>query len=326
MNNVLNRFSNLTALVVGDVMIDTYLWGNVGRQSPEAPVPVLNKTGKDSRIGGAGNVARNILSLGAKVRLASVIGNDISGKYLLKLLQKKGINSDAVIEEHARTTTVKTRIIKGHEHLLRIDEETTNPISDSSLNNLKVQISNQLQCGEIDVIIIEDYDKGVMSKNLAEFIITNANELNIPITVDPKLINFHFYKNATLFKPNLKELKEGLETEINPDNLQGLNSAVEKLHSQLNPTISLTTLGSNGMWLHSPSSNTSHLHEKGINREVIDVSGAGDTVIATASLMLAAGASLNDIAKVSNIAGGLVVEQSGVVTINLDSLSKEFLS
>ena len=326
MNNVLNRFSNLTALVVGDVMIDAYLWGNVGRQSPEAPVPVLNKTGKDSRIGGAGNVARNILSLGAKVRLASVIGNDISGKYLLKLLQKKGINSDAVIEEHARTTTVKTRIIKGHEHLLRVDEETTNPISDSSLNNLKVQISNQLQSGEIDVIIIEDYDKGVMSKNLAEFIITNANELNIPITVDPKLINFHFYKNATLFKPNLKELKEGLETEINPDNLQGLNSAVEKLHSQLNPTISLTTLGSNGMWLHSPSNNTSHLHEKGINREAIDVSGAGDTVIATASLMLAAGASLNDIAKASNIAGGLVVEQSGVVTINLDSLSQEFLS
>ena len=326
MNNVLNRFSNLTALVVGDVMIDAYLWGNVGRQSPEAPVPVLNKTGKDSRIGGAGNVARNILSLGAKVRLASVIGNDISGKYLLKLLQKKGINSDAVIEEHARTTTVKTRIIKGHEHLLRVDEETTNPISDSSLNNLKVQISNQLQSGEIDVIIIEDYDKGVMSKNLAEFIITNANELNIPITVDPKLINFHFYKNATLFKPNLKELKEGLETEINPDNLQGLNSAVEKLHSQLNPTISLTTLGSNGMWLHSPSNNTSHLHEKGINREAIDVSGAGDTVIATASLMLAAGASLNDIAKASNIAGGLVVEQSGVVTINLDSLSEEFLS
>lgn len=326
MNNVLNRFSDLTALVVGDVMIDAYLWGNVERQSPEAPVPVLNKTGKDSRIGGAGNVARNILSLGAKVRLASVIGSDISGKYLLKLLHKKGINSDAVIEEQARTTTVKTRIIKGHEHLLRIDEETTDPISDSSLNNLKVQISNQLQSGEIDVVIIEDYDKGVMSKHLAEFIITNSNELNIPITVDPKLINFHFYKNATLFKPNLKELKEGLETDINPDNLQGLNSAVEKLHSQLNPTISLTTLGSNGMWLHSPSSNTSHLHEKGINREAIDVSGAGDTVIATASLMLAAGASLNDIAKASNIAGGLVVEQSGVVTINLDSLSEEFLS
>lgn len=326
MNNVLNRFSDLTALVVGDVMIDAYLWGNVERQSPEAPVPVLNKTGKDTRIGGAGNVARNILSLGAKVRLASVIGSDISGKYLLKLLHKKGINSDAVIEEQARTTTVKTRIIKGHEHLLRIDEETTDPISDSSLNNLKVQISNQLQSGEIDVVIIEDYDKGVMSKHLAEFIITNSNELNIPITVDPKLINFHFYKNATLFKPNLKELKEGLETDINPDNLQGLNSAVEKLHSQLNPTISLTTLGSNGMWLHSPSSNTSHLHEKGINREAIDVSGAGDTVIATASLMLAAGASLNDIAKASNIAGGLVVEQSGVVTINLDSLSEEFLS
>ena len=210
--------------------------------------------------------------------------------------------------------------------MLRIDEETTDPISDSSLNNLKVQISNQLQSGEIDVIIIEDYDKGVMSKHLAEFIITNSNELNIPITVDPKHINFHFYKNATLFKPNLKELKEGLETDINPDNLQGLNNAVEKLHSQLNPTISLTTLGSNGMWLHSPSSNTSHLHEKGINREAIDVSGAGDTVIATASLMLAAGASLNDIAKASNIAGGLVVEQSGVVTINLDSLSEEFLS
>ena len=326
MNNMLNRFSDLTALVVGDVMIDAYLWGNVERQSPEAPVPVLNKTGKNSRIGGAGNVARNILSLGAKVRLATVIGNDISGKYLLKLLQEKGINFDAVIEEHARTTTVKTRIIKGHEHMLRVDEETTDPISESSLDSLKAQISNQLHSGEIDVVIIEDYDKGVMSKHLAEFIIGKANELNIPITVDPKLKNFHFYKNVNLFKPNLKELKEGLETEINPENLQGLNVAVEKLHSQLNPAISLTTLGSQGMWIHSPSSNTSHLHEKGINRDVIDVSGAGDTVIATASLMLAAGASPNNIAKASNIAGGLVVEQSGVVTIDLDSLSKEFLS
>ena len=322
MNFPLNRISELTAIVVGDVMIDAYLWGDVNRQSPEAPVPVLLKSGKDSRIGGAGNVARNILAMGAKAHLATVIGNDISGKYLAQMLEEKGIGTNAVISEHARTTTVKTRIIKGSEHMLRVDEETTESISEDSRKSLKSEIENLLDSQQVDVIIIEDYDKGVMSEELARFLIVQATERGIPITVDPKLKNFSVYKGVDLFKPNLKELREGLGLEVNPNDSESIKNAVEKLHSELELKMSLTTIGGNGMWIHS--SELTHHHQVGISRNVIDVSGAGDTVIAVASLMLAAESSPAEIAKAANIAGGQVCEKSGVVMVNLTDLSTEF--
>lgn len=318
----INRISKLTALVVGDVMIDAYLWGEANRQSPESPVPILLKSGKDSRIGGAGNVARNILAMGAKVHLASVIGNDISGKYLEQLLEEIGIGTSAVITEHARTTTVKTRIIEGTEHMLRIDEETTDPINGDSTQKLKSEIVKLLDSQQIDVIIIEDYDKGVMSKEFARFLIDLAASRNIPTTVDPKLENFHSYKGVDLFKPNLKELREGLGLEVNPNHKYSLESAVEKLHEVLTPKMSLTTLGAGGMWLHS--SEVNHHYQNGIDRNVVDVSGAGDTVIAVASLMLAASASDLEIAKAANIAGGQVCEKSGVVMVDSNALAKEF--
>lgn len=317
----INRFSELTALVVGDVMIDAYLWGNVERQSPEAPVPVLLKSGKDSRIGGAGNVARNVLAMGAKTHLATVIGNDISGKYLQKILIEKGIGTRAVITEHARTTTVKTRIIKGTEHMLRIDEETTEHIKEETLENLKIQVFRLLESESIDVIIIEDYDKGVMSPELASFLIEQAKTRNIPITVDPKLKNFEAYKGATLFKPNLKELKEGLGLEVDPNNLSSLQKATDKLNQTLQAQISLTTLGSDGMVINAAGNMT---QVNATKRNIVDVSGAGDTVIAVASLMLALGESPEKIAKASNIAGGQVCEKSGVVTVDINELATEF--
>ncbi len=317
----INRFSELTALVVGDVMIDAYLWGNVERQSPEAPVPVLLKSGKDSRIGGAGNVARNVLAMGAKTHLATVIGNDISGKYLQKILIEKGIGTRAVITEHARTTTVKTRIIKGTEHMLRIDEETTEHIKEETLENLKIQVFRLLESESIDVIIIEDYDKGVMSPELASFLIEQAKTRNIPITVDPKLKNFEAYKGATLFKPNLKELKEGLGLEVDPNNLSSLQKATDKLNQTLQAQISLTTLGSDGMVINAAGNMT---QVNATKRNIVDVSGAGDTVIAVASLMLALEESPENIAKASNIAGGQVCEKSGVVTVDINELATEF--
>lgn len=318
----INRISELTALVVGDVMIDAYLWGEVNRQSPEAPVPVLLKSGKDSRIGGAGNVAGNILAMGAKAHLATVIGNDISGKYLEQLLEEEGIGTGTLITEYARTTTVKTRIIKGTEHMLRVDEETTDPISGDSIQKLKSEIVKLLDSQQIDVIIIADYDKGVMSEDFARFLIDLAASRNIPTTVDPKLDNFHSYKGVDLFKPNLKELREGLGLEVNPNLNDSLESAVETIHQVLTPKMSLTTLGAGGMWLHS--SEVNHHHLNGIDRIVVDVSGAGDTVIAVASLMLAAGAGAMEIAKAANIAGGQVCEKSGVVMVDQNALAKEF--
>lgn len=322
MNFPLNQISNLTALVVGDVMIDAYLWGDVNRQSPEAPVPVLLKSGKDSRIGGAGNVAKNILAMGAKAHLATVIGNDISGKYLAQMLEENGIGTGAVITEHARTTTVKTRIIKGTEHMLRVDEETTDPISEVSRKQLEDEITTLLDSQQVDVIIIEDYDKGVMSEEFANFLIEQTAERGIPITVDPKLENFSVYKGVDLFKPNLKELREGLGLSINNNDNESLKSAVERLHKELEPQMSLTTLGGEGMWMHS--SDLMHHHQCGVERDVVDVSGAGDTVIAVASLMLAVGADPQNIAKAANIAGGQVCEQSGVVRADPQSILKEF--
>ena len=316
-----NQISKLSALVVGDVMIDAYLWGDVHRQSPEAPVPVLNKTGKDSRIGGAGNVARNVIAMGAKAHLASVIGNDISGKYLEQILCKKGIGTSAIITEHGRTTTVKTRIIKGTEHMLRIDEETTDSITDEAKSELKQAIIELLNKGEIDVIIVEDYDKGVMDEELANFLIEQATSREIAITVDPKLKNFKAYKGATLFKPNLKELREGLSTDVDPSSESSLKAATEALNNALESQITLTTLGADGMWLSIDGEGT---HINGIDRNVVDVSGAGDTVIAVASLMLAAGASPKEMAKAANIAGGQVCEKSGVVVVDIDELASEF--
>ena len=324
MTSKIDRISKLTALVVGDVMIDAYLLGNVERQSPEAPVPVLLKTEKDSRIGGAGNVALNVIAMGAKVHLASVIGNDISGKYLYQLLEEKGIGTSTIISEHARTTTVKTRIIKGTEHMLRVDEETTSPISDESLEGLKSSIIRLLNSEKVDVVIIEDYDKGVMRSDFIDFIIEIASSKGIAISVDPKLQNFKAYKCVDLFKPNIKELREGLNVEINPENSEELKQAVDSLHSEIAPKISLTTLSSHGIWLHSKT--TPHHHEAGITRDIVDVSGAGDTVIAVSSLMLACGASHEDIVKVANIAGGQVCEKSGVVIVDVDELAAEFES
>ena len=317
-----DQISKLSALVLGDVMIDAYLWGDVNRQSPEAPVPVLNKTGKDSRIGGAGNVARNIIAMGAKAHLASVIGNDISGKYLEQILCEKGIGTSAIITEHGRTTTVKTRIIKGTDHMLRIDEETTDPITDKAKSELKQAIIELLDKEEIDVIVVEDYDKGVMDEELANFLIEQATSREIAITVDPKLKNFNAYKGVTLFKPNLKELREGLNADVDPSSESSLQAATEALNIALEAQISLTTLGGDGMWLNVDGEGT---HINGIERNVVDVSGAGDTVIAVASLMLAAGASPEEMAKAANIAGGQVCEKSGIVVVNIDELASEFL-
>ena len=329
MQNALNRITSLTALVVGDVMIDAYLWGTVERMSPEAPVPVVLMSGRDERAGGAANVARNIISMGAKVHMASVVGNDHNGELLKSLLQEREINTGAIVIEDGRPTTVKTRVINksaNSEHMLRVDEETSEQIKSDTQNQLQTEIEKVLESEQIDLIVIEDYDKGVMSEGLANFLIEQGRERGIMVAVDPKLRNFNFYRGVDLFKPNLKELREGLQTQADSTSRDSMIAAVESLHSELNPRMTLTTLGSEGMWTHSPENGCVHHHEKGLDRDVIDVSGAGDTVIAVASLMLAAGSSPQDATKAANICGGLVCEESGVVMIDRESLIKELSS
>lgn len=322
--NYIDRISNLGALVIGDVMIDAYLFGSVNRMSPEAPVPVFLTHGNDSRVGGAANVARNIRSLGAKAFLASVIGDDIHGAQFVNKIESLGIDGKACITEKGRKTTVKTRIIKDEEHVLRVDEETTEDIKPSTLEKLKQSINSLVNSEKIDVIIFEDYDKGLINEELVEYVKDLALENEIKITVDPKFKNFHNYKGVDLFKPNFKELCEGLETDIQIENKNQLKSAIEEMHKLLEPKLSLTTLGGDGAWLHGDV--VHHFHEKGIFRKVVDVSGAGDTVIATASLLLAAGASPKEMCHAANIAGGLVCEKSGVVVIHPDELFNEIAS
>ena len=317
----LKNISNLSALVVGDVMIDAYLFGKVERNSPEAPVPVVLMTGRDERAGGAANVARNVQALGAQVHLGTVIGDDPAGTRLLELLKARGMGVDACILSKGRPTTIKTRIIRDEEHMLRVDEETDEEISMELSKSLLSSCISILENKNIDVVIFEDYDKGVLTKELISGLIEEARKREIPIAVDPKLKGFFNYPGVDLFKPNLKELSEGLNIDLEIP--KGLPSAIDSLHEKINPIISLTTLGSFGMWVHAPSLDVSQTHFPCRPSKIIDVSGAGDTVIATAALMLATGASPTDIAETANLAGGIVCEQSGVVTVDLETLLSE---
>ncbi|PCJ80473.1 MAG: D-glycero-beta-D-manno-heptose-7-phosphate kinase [Bacteroidetes bacterium] len=321
----LNNISNLSALVVGDVMIDAYLYGVVERMSPEAPVPVVLMNGRDERAGGASNVARNVQALGAEVHIATIIGNDSAGDRLLELFKSRKMGTSACLRASNRITTIKTRIIHGNEHMLRVDEETDEEISSKVSNELLNSCIYIIDHYNIDVIIFEDYDKGVLTTDFIKSLTTEARKRNILVAVDPKLKGFLNYPGVDLFKPNLKELREGLSTDINFDNnnFDSLKVAVTELHERLNPKISITTLGSGGVWINSPRLKIDHLHVEASPCDVTDVSGAGDTVIATAALMLASGASPEIIAEVANRAGAQVCEKGGVVTVDLEKLIAE---
>ena len=321
----INNIANLSALVVGDVMLDSYLFGTVDRVSPEAPVPVVLMSDRDERAGGAANVARNVQALGAKVHIATVIGNDTAGDRLHDLFKANSIGESAFIYEEGRITTIKTRIIRDNEHMLRVDEETDKAIGNKTAEKLIEACLKIMTKSKIDVVIFEDYDKGVLTPEIIKALTTEAKKRSIPVTVDPKFKGFFNYPSVDLFKPNIQELREGLQRDI--DLPMGLPDAINELHDKLTPKISITTLGSHGMWIHCPvgenADATNHSHIQSRPSNVIDVSGAGDTVIATASLMLAAGATPLQIAEVANIAAGQVCEHSGVVTVDLEKLIAE---
>ncbi len=301
-------------------MMDAYVLGKVTRISPEAPVPIISLEEEDERIGGAGNVALNLVALGAKPIIASVVGTDSNGEKLTSLFKNNGISTEGVIFSDSRKTTVKTRVISNKQQLLRIDSEDTFPISSSEQNDLMKRINHLIQDG-IDAIIFEDYNKGVLTEELITSIIEKAKSQNIPTTVDPKKENFFAYKNVTLFKPNLKELKEGLNVQFDySKNRDAFEESISLLEQKLNNSISFITLSEHGVFIK----NTARKHyAKAHLRNISDVSGAGDTVIAVATLCLAANAELESIAEISNIAGGLVCEKSGVVSINKEELLQE---
>ena len=317
-SELINGFSRLKVLIIGDLMIDSYTWGKVSRISPEAPVPVVNVIRRESRLGGAGNVVLNIASLGATAVICSVIGDDAPGRELQKIILDANLSIEGLIVEPGRMTTVKERIIAGSQQVVRVDSETENSISLSSQQALLAHIKDSIS--DVDVIIFEDYDKGVLSAELIQSVISMAKENNIPTVVDPKRKNFFAYQGATLFKPNLHELRDGLglmPTDFDADHLA---ETVRKFKVSQEFSGVFVTLSERGVYIDFE--NDQHLIPAHI-RQISDVSGAGDTVISIAACVLALGGSTEQIASLANLGGGLVCESLGVVPIDLALLRKE---
>lgn len=303
-------------------MIDSYYFGKVDRISPEAPVPVVSVQQKENRLGGAANVALNIQELGANPILCSVIGNDDDAKIFDSLLKSKQLSNEGIINSNKRITTVKTRIIGNNHQMLRVDAEIDKDLHPEDKTLLIEKIKNLIFSKKIDAVIFEDYDKGIISPKVIDEIVLLCNEKKIPTTVDPKKRNFLHYHNVSLFKPNLKELREGLNIEINPKELIQINDAINLLNNHLSNTITFITLSEYGVYISNQ--NKQH-HEKAHVRNISDVSGAGDTVISVATLCLALKQPIETIAALSNLAGGIVCEKVGVVPINKDELLAEAL-
>ena len=317
-SELINGFSRLKVLIIGDLMIDSYTWGRVSRISPEAPVPVVNVIRRESRLGGAGNVVLNIASLGATAVICSVIGDDAPGRELQKIILDSNLSTEGLIVEPGRMTTVKERIIAGSQQVVRVDSETENSISLSSQQALLTLIKRSIS--DVDVIIFEDYDKGVLSAELIQSVISMAKEINIPTVVDPKRKNFFAYKGATLFKPNLHELRDGLGLMPSDFDADHLAETVRKFKVSQEFTGVFVTLSERGVYIDFE--NDQQLIPAHI-RQISDVSGAGDTVISIAACVLALGGTTEQIAALANLGGGLVCESLGVVPINLALLRKE---
>lgn len=319
-DKLFNQFTGLKVAVIGDVMLDTYWWGNVDRISPEAPVPVVAVTKKEQRIGGAGNVALNVRSLGASVNMISILGKDDDGEQLTELLKKFRIQTKYLVHSEHRITTNKIRIISRNQHMMRLDAELSDDISKEDEDRLLYNFENYIAAENPDVVILEDYNKGVLTQAVIKNVITLCQQHNILSAVDPKRKNFFAYEGVGIFKPNLKEVKDGLNMLPETINLNVLKDMHLLLQEKLKQHVSLITLSEKGVFYQQENNAAiipTHI------RSIADVSGAGDTVIAVASLVYAATKDVKLMAEVANIAGGLVCEEVGTVAIDKEKLLHE---
>ncbi len=313
-------FTNIKVGIIGDVMLDTYLWGKVDRISPEAPVPVVAVHKKEYRIGGAGNVALNIQSMGAKASVLSVTGKDDDGSKLRQMLEDGGIDTSFMLQSAKRVTTNKIRVIARNQQMMRLDNEVTADLGYEDENRLILAVQTYIAQEKPEVIILEDYNKGILTELVIQKVIDLCRHNNIITAVDPKRKNFFAFKAVDIFKPNLKEATEGLNiiyTGVNENLLLDIHAA---LHEKLQHRISFITLSEKGVFYQSENEQgivPSHI------RNIADVSGAGDTVIAVAALVYAATGNVKLMAEMANIAGGLVCEEVGTAAINKDKLLHE---
>ncbi len=312
--SILNQFKDKQVLIIGDAMIDAYMWGNIHRMSPEAPVPVVDIEKRESRLGGAANVALNIQSLGATPLLFSAIGNDHYGDVFCMLMEKQKLSCEGLQKLSDRNTTVKTRIISDNKHVLRVDEENTKPITE---NSIIVELEKLIRSKKFDVLVFEDYNKGLLTETLIQKAIKIAIELNIPTIVDPKKDNFFAYQGVDIFKPNLKEIKEGLGVEFVVTSENELSENVNIVLEKLNAKGILLTLSEHGIYFQNK---TKSFKQRAYKRNIVDVSGAGDTVVSVAALALACNLDNEQLMRIANLAGGLVCEKVGVVPILTEDL------
>jgi D-glycero-beta-D-manno-heptose-7-phosphate kinase len=323
MKNFKDLFQNFPSIkvgIVGDVMLDTYIWGDVERVSPEAPVPVVSLKNKDYRIGGAGNVALNIQSLGAKPFVLSVTGDDDDADKLNSLFTSQNINCNYCIRSQQRITTNKTRVISRNQHMMRLDAEITNDLCKEDEEQLIELFEQFVEEEKPHVVILEDYNKGVLTEALIQVVISVCKKAGVITAVDPKRKNFLQYKGVDIFNPNLKEVKDALNLLFTDIKLQLLRDIHNELNHLLHHKISFITLSEKGVFFQDGGTSAiipSHL------RNIADVSGAGDTVIAVASLIYAATKDIHLMAEIANLAGGLVCEEVGTVAINKEKLLHE---
>lgn len=319
LKQLFEHFRHLHVLVIGDIMLDRYISGKVERISPEAPVPVVSVNGHEDRLGGAANVALNIRAMGARTTLASVIGHDSTGDAFLRKMEDEQLDQQGILRVE-RLSTLKMRIMGNKHQLLRVDEEDDSPLNQASAIAFREHLTSLMKKERFDVIIFEDYDKGLIDTSLIETVVNLATSSGTPVAVDPKKRNFSAYKNVTLFKPNLKEIREGLKTEADPSDKNSIQLAEQALRKLLNHSISLITLSEHGAFAAGTAESfflPAHV------RTISDVSGAGDTVISIAALCLAAGTDLATLAFLSNLAGGQVCEKPGVVPVDRVQLFEE---
>jgi rfaE bifunctional protein kinase chain/domain len=313
-------FEGIPVAVIGDLMLDTYVWGQVDRISPEAPVPVLRVQRTDHRIGGAGNVALNLAALGASVSIVGVVGQDPEGGLLTGMLDRCGISTGTLIASPSRRTTNKTRVMGRNQQMIRLDSEMTEELNGDDEKRLIAAFDGMLANLAPRIAVFEDYDKGVLTPGFIGHALASCRQGGILTAVDPKRRNFFAYRGVDIFKPNLKEVREALNATDGAVDDDSLRDMHDRLHERLRHSISLITLSERGVFHASAAgSGTIPSHR----RDISDVSGAGDTVIAVAALVYAVTSDVELSAAIANIAGGLVCEEVGTVAIDRERLLQE---
>jgi rfaE bifunctional protein kinase chain/domain len=318
LQSILNEFTNKKILVFGDLMLDHYIIGDVERISPEAPVQVVKIEKERFSLGGAANVANNIKSLGATPIVLGTIGNDSNGEKLRHIFLNQGIADDGIFINENQPTTQKTRVIARHQHLLRIDFENTNGLSEELNHKIEDYIKKIIPTA--DAVILQDYNKGLLSQELIRFTLEIANKNKKIIGVDPKTKHFFDYKNATIFKPNKLEMAKNLNTEIKDD--EDLISAASRLKHRIHCTYIIITLGEDGMFIYEDKEKSWKIPT--FSQEVYDVSGAGDTVISTLILAMASGCDIRTASIIANHAAGVVCGKVGVATVSPEEIILSF--